>query len=448
MPEGSAIVGTATFPGFPGVPGLFIVDGINPPTPITGLPAELTTDGNGAFVQGAWSLARRSSDGALIVGTITEPSAPSAGVLRVYVFYLDSTGAVVANRTQVVDLGTATTAATALVSVLPDDRILVFAAQNGSTLPSGAMVGTSRAIIDTSGPAPQLTPLPAGAFHPQQAWGGYALGPAGDSAYVLFVDAFPGAPGAGLSELWRIDGNRECLIASWPGERAFGIECDDDGTVYVSSSNPTLSQHLMHTVQPDGCNPAVDNVVVTASNLIAWGLALDRAGGRFIAVGEEGTISVIDRSNGARAIVATTPTNGWGLLGQSAIVVNNVMESYGKPTDGANHYWFENFPNPGGQPTIGNATFSFTIRSFPGVPVSSVLILANQRASSIYSNIELLVDVGTMVSAEIPVGASTTRVVAVPNQPALRGVEFVFQSVHVEPNGVLGASRGLTLVVQ
>lgn len=450
MPEGNAIVGTATFPGFPGVPGLFIVSGVGPAAPVTGLPAELTTDGNGAFVQGAWSLARRSSDGALIVGTITEPSAPTAGVLKVWVFHLDSAGAVIANRTQVVDLGTATTAATALVSVLPDDRILVFAGQNGGTLPTGAMAGTNRAVIDASGPVPQLTPLPTGAFHPTQAMGGFALAPSGDHGYLLLADAFPGSPGAGLSELWRIDGatNQECLIASWPGERAFGIECDDDGTVYVSASNPTLSQHVMHTVRPDGCNPATDSTVVSASNLIAWGLALDRAGGNFIAVGEEGTISLLDRSSGARTLVAFTPPNGWGILGQAAIVVNNVMESYGKSTDGANHYWFENFPNPGGQPTVGNSTFSFTVRSSPGLPISSILIMANQRASAQVTNFELLVDVATMVTKEIPVGLSSTEIVAVPNQPSLRGVEFTFQTVHVESSGSLAASRGLTLIVQ
>lgn len=450
MPDGTAIVGTATFPGFPGVPGLFIVNGQGAPTPVTGLPVELTTDGNGAFVQGAWSVARRSSDGALIVGSITDPSGPTAGVLKVYVFHLDANGAVIGNLTQIVDLGTASTAATALVSVLPDDRILVFAGQNGGTLPSGAMAGTSRAIIDTSGPVPQLTPLPAGAFHAGQAWGGFALGPSGEFAYVLFVDNFPGSAGAGHSELWRIENSssQECLIASWPGERAFGIECDDDGTVFVSSSNPTLAQHLVHTIVPDGCNPAGDTSVVTASNLTAWGLGLDRAGGRFIAVGEEGTVSLIDRSSGARTIVATPPQNGWGLLGQSAIVVNNVMESYGKPSDGLNHYWFENFPNPGGTPAIGSATFSFTVRSSPGVPFSSLLILGHHRASVPMANIELLVDATNMVTKELPVGTSVTEVIAIPNQPGLRAIEFVFQTVHVESNGGLACSRGLTLVVQ
>lgn len=89
VPAGSAVVGTFYGANPGGTPGLFIVDlHTGTVTPITGLPSPLTAQ---ITDQGVWSVALRSSDGAVIVGSV------GAGAVHAYVLHL-SCSAVATNR--------------------------------------------------------------------------------------------------------------------------------------------------------------------------------------------------------------------------------------------------------------------------------------------------------------------------------------------------------------
>lgn len=213
----------------------------------------------------------------------------------------------------------------------------------------------------------------------------------------------------------------------------------------------------MHTVRPDGCNPAVVTSV-PSSLAFAAGLALDRASGRVVVTAgtnptwppgpQLNALSVIDRGTGAVTVLATAPVGGFGIVGQLGVAVNDALGSYGRCSDGQSHFWFENFPNPGGQPMVGNGGFSLTLRVDASVPLASVLALSAGQGSTPFLGIELLIDLGTLVMVTVPPGLSVPVPMPIPNDPALRDVVLTVQSVHVEASLGFAASRGLQMVIR
>lgn len=468
VPEGAAVVGTQTTTGIhyvPGTPGLFFVPlAGGAVVRVTGLPAELATDGFNAFAQGIASVALRTSDGAVIVGTTTTGSAPSAGAVKVFVFHLNGAAVDPALTQQIVVGQTVGTGpGRASVAVLPDGRLLVVASEAGLPLQSGAMAGRFLAIVDIAGPSPVFTLLPNPTGLPlPRILGGLAADPTGRFVYFVLSTLTHQAPTIATLHRLELATSQQCQIASWPGESAFGIACDDAGTVYLSSTNPTLVQHAIHTIRPNGCSPAVVTTVVSSLPLLAFGLDLDRASGRFAALSGENlppfagpqlnTLSLIDPvpspATAAVTVVTQPPAGGWGNIPPYALAVNNTIESYGPVTDGLNRYTFANFPNPGGQPTLGNAGFTLTMRSAPGVPLLSVLALSLGRGSLQALGIEVLVDLTTMVLVSVPSGASVSYALPIPNNPSLAGFVLTAQSVHLESTGAFRSSRGLEVRIQ
>ncbi len=102
----------------------------------------------------------------------------------------------------------------------------------------------------------------------------------------------------------------------------------------------------------------------------------------------------------------------------------------------------------GGQPTVGNATFSLTMQSAPGVPLLSVLALSLGRGSLQALGIEVLVDLATMVLVTVPSGASVPYALPIPNNVSLVGFLLTAQSVHLESTSSFASSRGLELHIQ
>jgi hypothetical protein len=144
--------------------------------------------------------------------------------------------------------------------------------------------------------------------------------------------------------------------------------------------------------------------------------------------------------------VAFPPAGGWGLGG--AVAVNNLMDSYGAPSDGLNRYWFQNFPNPGGLPLLGNAGFTLTMRSEAGTAALSLLGLALGRASIPVLGIEVLLDPATVVLASVPATSPTSFSLPIPNSPSLIDFVITAQGLHLETNLEFAASRGLSITIQ
>ncbi len=190
----------------------------------------------------------------------------------------------------------------------------------------------------------------------------------------------------------------------------------------------------------------------------AAGIALDRAAGRFVVAGgadatwpvgpQLNALSVVERSTGVATVLATPPAGGWGIIGQLGVAVNNPLASYGRRSDDLDHSWFENFPNPGGQPMVGSAGFSLTLRVAPNAPAASALILSAGQGSVAFSGIEILVDLGTAVLVMVPPGRSVVLPLPIPGDPALHGVVLTAQGVHAAAGTGLLATRGLRLAVR
>lgn len=462
IPEGHALIATSTDVGVSGTPGLFVVPlggAPNAPiTPITGLPAVLTT--SSAFLQGALEASIRSSDGALIVTTLGDPLAPNGGDHDLFIFHLNGL-AVIPALTQQIVLGTAAAVGGSRHALLPDGRILVHAVEVGPTagavfpLSSGPMANHFWAIVDTSGPTPGFTLLPNPPGVAGQEYASICVDPAGQYVYYTLSFNFFGQP-ANMS-LLRLDlaTGIECTIANFPGESAFGVVCDDDGTVYVSSTNPSAISHFMHTVVPNGCNPASVTSVQSSLPLLTGSLDLDRASGEFVitsysgvtgfAGSQQNRASTVDPATGLVTVIAPPLPGGWGTVRD--VTVNNAIESYGVPTDAQNRHWFENFPNPTGIPFVGNNAFSMTMASAPGSAVLSAMSLSFGRSSTNIFGIEYLLDPAAAVTTIVPSGTSVPYALAIPNDPGFAGVKLRAQSLHLETGNVVAASRGLEFVI-
>ena len=156
---------------------------------------------------------------------------------------------------------------------------------------------------------------------------------------------------------------------------------------------------------------------------------------------------MIDPVTGSVTVISQPPAGGWGTMGNPT--VNNFMESYGPVTDGQNRYWFENFPNPGGQPTVGNQGFSLTSRS-TGTAVWSGFLLSATRGSTPLLGANILVGLGVSIGWSIPSAPSTTIPIPIPNVASLSGAVLNAQTLHVETGSVLAfnASRGLMFTIQ
>lgn len=458
IPEAHALLATYTIPGWPGTPGLFLIPlRGGPTTRITGLPPELVTDSLDAYQAGAWNVARRSSDGALLVGTVAN-MASFPHEVSLYVMHLNGT-AVDPTRTRKIQIGTATTHGGCEVTPMPDGRVLIHADQ-GHSLPlsGGPMANHFFAIVDLAPATPTFTLLPNPVGAPGQTTsGGQAVDPTGRFAYYLVANNQYATP-PWNSTLLRLDlaTGVDCAIASWTDHVAVGVVCEDDGTLYVrtaSAAGNQAVQHL-HTIRPDGCNPAQVSTRSAAPGAFegAWGMGLDRAARMLVDVAVKasplmGDVSLVDPQTLARTVIATAPAGGWGLV-CPGVVVNNIVESYGPRSDGQSRHWFANFTNPGGQPTVGNAAFSLTMASAPTAPMFSMLVLSGGRTSIPMLGIDVLVDPSVMISLLVPGGLSVPVPLPIPNDAGLRGAVLTAQAVHAEQGNVLAATRGLTLTVQ
>lgn len=445
VPEATAVVGTFSGPSSSGTCGLFLVplDG-SPMMPITNLPPALQQPGGIVGQQGVYSVALRPSDGAILVGTVSWATGTFAGAIDLYVLHLSGTAVV---ATQHVPLAVTTGQGGAIVEMLPDERLLVGIATS---------LGSSAKIVDLSGPVPIITPIPmpAGAV-PTSMGGGVAIDPSGQFAWYAVTSGMTQTPPTPVATVyrWKLATGQDCPIAQWTGQVIKGIACDDDGSVYVSMSDPNAITHSMSVIHTQGCTAVTPLTTPSALPLPPADLDLDRSTGKFVVAtpffapgfSYRNSVALVDNA-GTTSILAAPPPAGWGVV--NSIAVNNRLDSYGWPSNGMNHYWFETFPNPAGEPLLGNAGFSLTMHSDPGVAALSLLGLSLGRATIPFLGIEVLLDPGSVVLSSVSVAPTASYPLPIPNNPALVGFEVFAQGLHLESNLQAAASRGLKITIE
>lgn len=461
VPEGWAVVATYHTRNYPGTPGLFLVPlvGTGAMVPVTGLPAALQYTGTASGPHGAASVSYRPSDGAIVVCTQAAAAGPTGGAVELYILHLQG-NAVDPVRTQQFLLGTTTTAGGAWNALLPDGRILVAGGQGIGPFPSGPMAGSVLAIVDPSLPIP-VTPLPNPAIlGAGVAGGGVAVDPTGRFAYVPVTFQFNTPLMYATLQRFEIATGVFCLspLATWPGQYIQGVCCDDDGTVLVSAVDMATQTHYVHTVRTSGCG---QGVVVSRKSwlpLLPSGLDLDRASGRIAAasdvkragfVGPQmSALSLIDPATGNVTVIASPPAAGWGKIGGQGVAVHNAIESYGAASSGPVRCWFDNFPNLGGMPSVGNLGFYLTMGATPAPPSLGVLLLSSSSASIPILGVEILVDLNSAIVRCVPSGPSTPLPVPIPNNAGLRGMALAAQCLHLGAGGTLATSRGLMFTLR
>lgn len=451
VPPGTAVVGTSVTTTSNGTSGLFLVPltgGPVAPVPVTGLPAALTRPsglGNG----GVATMDLRRADGSIVVGMLTDGTPANPVPLDVYVLHLNGTAVV---ATQTIALGNATaTGAAAWVAAMPDGRVLVGAANGPGPMTNGPLAGSMLAIVDPTGPTFTLIPNPTLA---PAILGGLAVDPTGSCAYLPLTVTSPLA-----ATLYRLDlaTGATCAIANFPSQYTGGLSVDDDGTIFLSATDPYTATNCVHRVRPNGCGPATVTTVQTTmppggGAIIASGSALDRANQRFllasgfapVSTPPPGELYSVDQT-GIATVIANTPPGGWGRISRQGIVAFNAIDSYGVRTDGLSQYWFDAFPNPGGQPVPGNLGFSLTVQSTPPLPVLSAVVLSFGRGSLAMAGVQVLVEVTTATSILLVPAAPLTCPMPIPANPSLSGLVIYAQSFHLETNSGLATSAGLAI---
>lgn len=455
VPAGTVAIGTSVSGATVGTSGIFLIPPTGgPAVPVTGLPPALTRPSGSGF-GGVATMDLMRTDGSIVAGMVTTGSVGAPVMLDVYLLHL-SGSAVVA--TQTIPVGPAIGPGGAIwVAAMPNGRVLIGAFNGVGSIPTPPMSGHMLAIVDPSGPTPTFTLIPNPVL-PQANLGGLAVDPTGQYAYLPMT-----ATTTLATTLYRLDlaTGATCPLANWPNEYAGGISVDDDGTLYVSATNPYLNTNYVHTVQPNACVATVTTVATTmppgGGTIKASGSALDRANHRFllpsgyapVGTPPPGAVYSVDPTGVATAtVIATAPPAGWGQISRQGIVVFNAIDSYGPCTDGLSHYWFDNFSNPGGQPNVatgGNPNFSLTLRSTAPLPLVSALALSLGKGSVSMGGVQVLVDLPTTVSTFLVPASSQSHALPMPSNPALTGMLITAQSLHLESTLAVASSAGLAI---
>ena len=389
----------------------------------------------------------------MLVGTVSSAASPLQGRIELLELHLNGT-VIDPARTRQIHLGTTANTGGALIATLPDGRVLVIATDAQGALTAGPMANHVAAIVDLSSPTPQFTllPDPPGSG----VGGGLVVDPTGRFAYYALT-AGMGSP-SGVASLYRFDltTHQACVIGTWPGSWAKGLVIDDDGSIYLGLNDGTTLAHSVWTVTPNGCQPVTSSGRSSSLILPPSVLGLDRTNARFVCATPpwapglpaslRNSLVVVDRATGTASVLAAPPPSGWGML--SGLAVTNWLDSHGPASDGANRYWFENLPNPGGQPDHGRTGVSLTLRSDPGTALLSVFALSTDHASIPVAGITLLLDPAAMLAEVVSSADRTTLTLPIPADPNLVGVAVHTQSIHVESDGRLAASRGLRIEIR
>jgi hypothetical protein len=432
VPDGYVVFGT--FASGSATQGIYFAhprDTLAPPIAVTNLPPNLNNLGTGSH--GTAALARRISDGALLVGE----RAPAGNSVDLWVLKLTGSNVTLA---QSFSCGTSMgSGEIPQFGQLPDGRVVVAA----TDLAAGGQMAHFFNNGGYNWQGLSILNLTSGAFTtvPVSNWGsfvgvmnGMAVSRDGTKIWLgAYISVSAGA-------LWEIPvtGGTAVLAANLPFG-ASNVTVDYDETVLVTTLNgpPNLYRY-------DPVAQSLSAIPTTSGPMNA--IVVEQATGNFMtATGNSGLPprSLMWRTPGGSDNILLSPNLGT----ISAVDIDHNPEVYGAGTPGAATYDWQ-MPNPGGLPLAGHAGFSLTVES--SVPMMAPGLFAVGVTASEPTpvfGINLLVD----PNGAVVVGASLADFATLPLSlaagPSLIGAALVVQGIFLEPSSQLVASPGVSFTV-
>ena len=215
---------------------------------------------------------------------------------------------------------------------------------------------------------------------------------------------------------------------------ALNFAIDTEGQLLVSTwQNPIYRVDITQPTTP------VTQVALALND--ANGLAIENVtGDAVVAVYDTG--EVYRRKNDGTLDLLTTVDGG-----TSGVAIHQQVGTYGKPTPGQNTYEWELGSSLANAPYLGNTDFAFQMNAEPAAPAASLLALSFGRSSIPAIGLQILVDPLTAVVPSVPAATSSSYALPLPVNPSLIGTLLTAQSVHLEWNFALAASRGLSVTL-
>jgi hypothetical protein len=425
---------------------------VGTPTPVTGLPADLTGVGP-SLTMGAQSILWRN-DGVLIVGEVAQ----GGQVLEIHEITLGpfnplGTPMAADVRRCITTVPAGWTGSIDQMDFLPNGDVLFSVRTLPATTCSGTVNAFSTTVLGILSTANAVVPVPVGPLPP-----GIVNALAFDAATsTLWVGMFVYLPATNLytSTIYSIPfpppaGTSLTPVATFPNQGALlNLAVDDTGRVLASFLGTTAISII---------NPAtatVTQVPLLPAPTNINGIAVERVTGDVAFVTDDPFNSrAVFRapSNGGSWSAANmlTPTLLPAIGNPSGIAIHPDPKTYGTATPGANTYAWALAPNPGGLPVIGNSGFSLTLVSTPaGAPGiwGAGLAALVPPSTGILPPIALNIDPANLVLWGPLAGQPVETIsLPIPQAPILSGQTFYFQSAHFDPAGLAG-SAGLQVTI-
>ncbi|MCC6671195.1 MAG: hypothetical protein IT458_09045 [Planctomycetes bacterium] len=402
---------------------------------VTGLSADLAYDPAGK--QGAATVIRRPSDGALLVGE----RAPQGSSVDLHVLTLRGTEVV---RAALFSVGTSAGAGEIpQCALLPDGRVLL-AATDLTAGPLAQFLTQAYnyegvGILDTKSGLLSVVPI-ANLNQFPGVINSLTASPDGKTAYIgNYISTTSG-------DLWAVplpQGGTAVRIAQFPAGSS-NVAVDVDGSILVTTLNgpPNL-------FRVDPVSFQVTTVTTSTGPLNA--ITVETVTGEYV-------IATANAGVPPRSLIRMTRSGQESTLASpnratiSGIAVNPNPEAYGAGTPGQNTYSWVLGPDGGGLPLLGNQGFKIAVDGGGTGAPPALMILGTARAGSSMPpvlGIQLHVDPASIVAAPIlsPLNGRVTLPLPIPSDPSLTGLALYAQTVHLESSTTYAASPGLEFTI-
>jgi len=238
--------------------------------------------------------------------------------------------------------------------------------------------------------------------------------------------------GATTSNIWRVPvpaGGTPTLVATLSGP-ILALAFDSNDTLWAGSGGTLYTIDTTTGVATPVPTPGLNSVN---------GIAEEPETGALVLVPGGPPFDCFRLAGGTMTLLSMLP-GGFS----TGVALNPTLWIYGPASPGANVYAWQTAPNPGGLPTVGNATFTMTLRSDPG-NAPGWAFLSLDRAQIPILGVTVLLDPTTLVPwLPLPAQNLVTLPLPLPGNPALSGVHVFAQTIHLEPSG-LAASSGVRI---
>jgi hypothetical protein len=290
---------------------------------------------------------------------------------------------------------------------------------------------------------PNPTPLPKDVAN------AIAVGPTGTKAYLGVGDTSNST--STIHEIDLTTGASTLIATLQLGVTA--LDFDAQGQLIAAAANfSTAIGSAIYVLTPG--TPWTVTQLAAPPGPVPNGLAVETATGAFVVAIAPGNRTAGPNEvwwmmpRGAPSRLSVGPSGGWGVL--TGIDIDSDPEPFGAPSPaGVADYRWSLAPNPGGLPTLGNASFALRVVNNGGTNDPGVLLLSPQRGwltSPIFPGVQILLDpTALVVGPAVPTSGSVPM--PIPPAAGLVGAKLFLQTLHVDPQRQLAASEGLALTI-